>query len=117
RLAGIALAGGGATSHVSILAAAMGVPALVALGPAVRRIADGTALVLDAEAGLLHVDPGAERLAATRRQLGLRAERRAAEREAAQQDCYTADGMRIEVFANIGSLAEAQAAARSGAEG
>ena len=117
RLAGIALAGGGATSHVSILAAAMGVPALVALGPAVRRIADGTALVLDAEAGLLHVDPGAERLAATRRQLGLRAERRAAEREAAQQDCYTADGMRIEVFANIGSLAEARAAARNGAEG
>ena len=33
RLAGIGLAAGGATSHVSILAAAMGIPALVALGP------------------------------------------------------------------------------------
>lgn len=117
RLAGIALAAGGATSHVAILAAAMGIPALVALGPAVRRIADGTALLLDADAGLLHVDPGAERLAATRRQLELRAARRTAEREAAQQDCYAADGRRIEVFANIGSLAEAQAAARNGAEG
>jgi phosphoenolpyruvate-protein phosphotransferase len=117
RLAGLALAGGGATSHVSILAAAMGIPALVALGPAVRRIADGTTLLLDAEAGLLQVEPGAERLAAIRRQLDLRAARRGAEREAAQQDCYTADGRRIEVFANIGSLAEAQAAVRSGAEG
>ena len=117
RLAGIALAAGGATSHVAILAAAMGVPALVALGPAVRRIAAGTALLLDADAGLLHIDPGAERLTATRRQLELRAARRAAEREAAQQDCYMADGRRIEVFANIGSLAEAQAAARNGAEG
>jgi phosphocarrier protein FPr/phosphocarrier protein len=117
RLAGIGLAAGGATSHVSILAAAMGIPALVALGPAVRRIAEGTPLLLDADVGLLHVDPGAERLNATRRQLERRAARRAAEREAAQQDCYTADGLRIEVFANIGSLAEAQAAARNGAEG
>lgn len=117
RLAGIGLAAGGATSHVSILAAAMGVPALVALGGALGAIADGTPLLLDAEAGLLHVDPGAERLAAARRQLELRAARRAAERAAAQQDCHMADGRRIEVFANIGSLAEAQAAARNGAEG
>ena len=117
RLAGIALAAGGATSHVSILAAAMGIPALVALGPGVRRIAERTALLLDAEAGLLHVDPGAERLATSRRQLEARAARRAAERAAAQQDCYMADGTRIRVFANVGSLAEAQAAARNGAEG
>ena len=117
RLAGIGLAAGGATSHVSILASAMGIPALVALGPAVLRIADGTPLLLDADSGLLHVDPGGERLAATRRQLELRAARRAEEREAAQQDCYTADGGRIEVFANIGSLSEARAAARNGAEG
>ncbi len=117
RLAGIGLAAGGATSHVSILAAAMGIPALVALGPAVRRIAAGTPLLLDADAGLLHVDPGTERLNATRRQLERRAAQRAAERAAAQQDCYTADGLRIEVFANIGSLADAQAAARNGAEG
>jgi len=117
RLAGIALAAGGATSHVAILAAATGIPALVALGPALLRIADGTPLLLDGDTGLLHVDPCEERLAATRRQLELRAARRAAEREAAQQDCYTADGSRIEVFANIGSLSEAQAAARNGAEG
>lgn len=117
RLAGIALAAGGATSHVSILAAAMGIPALVALGPVLRRIGDDTPLLLDAEAGLLHIDPGAERLAATRRQLEHRAAQRAAECAAAQQDCFTADGRRIEVFANVGSLAEAQAAARNGAEG
>jgi phosphoenolpyruvate-protein phosphotransferase len=117
RLAGIALAGGGATSHVAILAAAMGIPALVAIGPGLRPVAAGTTLLLDAEAGLLHVDPGAERLAATRRELEARAARRAGEREAAQRDCYTADGVRIEVFANLGSLADAQAATRNGAEG
>jgi phosphoenolpyruvate-protein phosphotransferase len=117
RLAGIGLAAGGATSHIAILAAAMGIPTLVALGAAVTGISEGTALLLDADAGLLHVDPGSERIAAARRQLELRAARRAAERQAAQTDCYTADGVRIEVLANIGSLSEAQAAARNGAEG
>jgi len=117
RLAGIGLAAGGATSHVSILAAAMGIPALVAVGPGLLRIPEGAALLLDADAGWLHVDPGAERLAAARRELEARTSRRAAEREAAQRDCYTADGTRIEVFANVGSLADAQAAVRNGAEG
>ncbi|HEX8757776.1 MAG TPA: phosphoenolpyruvate--protein phosphotransferase [Steroidobacteraceae bacterium] len=117
RLAGICLAGGGPTSHVAILAGAMGIPALVALGPALRDISDGMPLLLDADAGMLHVDPGADCLAAARRQLELRAARLTAEREAAREDCHTADGRRIEVFANIGSLAEAQAAARNGAEG
>jgi phosphoenolpyruvate-protein phosphotransferase len=117
RLAGIALAAGGATSHVSILAAAMGIPALVALGPGVLRIPEGAPLLLDADAGLLHVDPGADRLAAARRQLERQAAWAAAEREAAQRDCYTADGTRIQVFANLGSLTDAQAAARNGAEG
>jgi len=36
---------------------------------------------------------------------------------AAQRECHTADGTRIEVLANIGSVAEAQAAVRNGAEG
>lgn len=115
--AGICLAAGGATSHVSILAAAMGIPALAAVGPALERVPDGTPLLLDADAGLLHVDPGAERLAAARRQLERRTALRAAERESARSDCYTGDGVRIEVFANVGSLADAHAAASHGAEG
>jgi multiphosphoryl transfer protein len=39
------------------------------------------------------------------------------ERAAAHADCRTADGIRIEVFANLGSLAEAQVAVAHGAEG
>lgn len=117
KLAGICLAGGGATSHVAILAAAQGIPALVALGDGVRRVAEGTPLILDAEAGRLHIDPGEARLASVRRQIADRAARDALEREAAQRECRTADGARIEVFANVGSVAEAETAARNGAEG
>ncbi len=114
---GICLAGGGATSHVSILAAALGIPSLVGLGPSLRHIAEGTALILDADASVLHVDPGGARLEQARRRIERAAKRDALERQAAQRECRTADGTRIEVLANVGSTAEARAAARNGAEG
>src|SRR5262249_17507848 len=117
RVAGVALAAGGPTSHASILAAAMGIPALVALGPAVLAVADGTPLVLDAGRGVLEGDPGDARLPALPATVSARAARRASLEAAAQRECRTADGTRIEVFANIGSVSEAQAAVRNGAEG
>lgn len=117
RPGGICLAAGGATSHVSILAAALGIPALVALGEAVRRIAEGTALIVDADAGVLHVAPDEQRLQGARRRMEQAAKRSARERRAAQRECRTADGARIQVLANVGSLAEAEAGARNGAEG
>jgi multiphosphoryl transfer protein len=117
RLAGICMAAGGPTSHVAILAAAMGIPALVAMGPAVLTVPDGTPVVLDAESGVLRIDPDRGRMEAVASELGRRLGRRAAEQAAAQRECRTADGVRIEVFANVGSVAEAQAAVRNGAEG
>ena len=117
RVAGIGLAGGGATSHVSIIAAAMGIPTLVALGPAVLSIADGTSLVLDGARGVLETRPTPERLTSVRAEVAALNTRRAGELAAAQAECRTADGIRIEVLANIGSLAEAEAAVRNGAEG
>ena len=117
RLAGIAMAAGGATSHAAILAAAMGIPALVALGPEVLAIPDGTELILDAAVGALEVAPPEPRLTAARARLAASVAQRAALALAAQQECRTADGMRIEVLANVGSVAEAQAAVRNGAEG
>ncbi|MFL6605172.1 MAG: phosphoenolpyruvate--protein phosphotransferase [Steroidobacteraceae bacterium] len=117
KLAGICLAAGGATSHVSIIAAAMDIPTLVATGPAALQVATGTPVVLDAEGGWLYIDPPRVQIELARSQLAERRARRAAEQQAAQRECRTADGARIEVFANVGSEAEAHAAVRNGAEG
>ncbi len=117
RLAGICLAAGGPTSHVAILAAAMGIPMLVAMGPDLLSLTEGAAVVLDAEKGLLRVDPDRNQLAVAEDELDRRRARRAAEQAAAQRDCRTADGTRIEIYANVGSATEAEAAVRNGAEG
>lgn len=117
RVAAIATSGGGPTSHVALLAAANGVPMLVSCGPALQAIAEGTSLLVDADAPLIRVAPAAEALAA----FAAAAEHRRAvagdQARAATADCYTADGRRIEVFANCGSAADARAAAEHGAEG
>jgi phosphocarrier protein FPr/phosphocarrier protein len=115
---GIALAAGGPTSHVAILAAAAGVPMLVAIGPALLDIDPGTPLVLDAENGRLRVAPTAPELTAAHAQLEDRRATRERERAAAQRDCHLASGERIEVFANLtGTVADAELAVAQGAEG
>lgn len=116
-VAGFCTARGGPTSHVAILAAAMGIPALVAVGGAVLSVEDGAALILDADSGTLRVAPDAPALEAAQTALAQRQERKAAAKAAAHQPCVTKDGHRIEVFANTGSLNDALAAVANGAEG
>jgi phosphocarrier protein FPr/phosphocarrier protein len=116
-VAGFCMARGGPTSHVAILAAAMGIPALVAVGAAVMTVSDGTALILDADSGQLRVAPGAPALEAAQTQLAQHQERKTRAKASAHQTCVTKDGQRIEVFGNVGSLNDALAASANGAEG
>ena len=116
-VAGIALIDGGPTSHVAILAAGMGLPMAVAFGAALDAVPEGAMLVLDADRGLLVIDPPAAGLAAAHATVDRRKVEEAAARAAGAAPCRTADGNRIEVFANLGSVADAEAAIREGAEG
>ncbi len=118
KLGGVALAAGGPTSHVAILAAAAGVPMLVAAGATLLDLVDGAPLILDAEAGVLHVAPGESELANARTRLVAGRASATRQRESAQRDCRLASGERIEVFANLtGTVADAERAVVEGAEG
>ncbi|WP_448665187.1 phosphoenolpyruvate--protein phosphotransferase [Sphingomonas sp. CJ20] len=114
---GLCIERGGPTSHVAILAASMGLPALVAMGTELRGIEDGTTLILDAGAGHLRIAPNADQLGTAQAAVAERAARRAAAHAAAAQPCHMADGTRIEVFANLGSRTDAELAMANGAEG
>jgi phosphocarrier protein FPr len=114
---GIATAHGSATAHAAILARALGLPAAVGLGDALLEVQEGTPLLLDGEAGTLEVDPPDERLRQAEDRRERLAQRRAAARERAHEPGATRDGTRVEVFANLGSAAEAAKAVELGAEG
>jgi phosphocarrier protein FPr/phosphocarrier protein len=115
KLAGIATARGGTTSHVAIIAAGMGVPMLVSLGDGLARVESGTELVIENSA--LHIAPDAADVAVVRARIETRQARRQAALAHANQPAVTADGARIEVFVNLGSAADARAAVAEGAEG
>ena len=118
RVAGIATGGGGPTSHVAILAAAMGVPALVGLGDTLKQVSAGMEVLLDADAGILRLNPDEAATGAARATIAAQARAREAARQTAEKQCRTADGIRIEVFANLGSgRQEAAKAVEQGAEG
>lgn len=116
-LAGICLERGGPTSHVAILCASMSVPALVAMGTALADVADGTPVALDADGGRLHVDPDADTAATVAKRMEARDHRRAAASARSAEECRTADGTRIKLYANLGSVDDARRAVENGAEG
>ncbi|MBV9093288.1 MAG: phosphoenolpyruvate--protein phosphotransferase [Streptosporangiaceae bacterium] len=114
---GIATALGGPTSHAAILARALGIPAVLGLGPDVLAVPAATQLLLDGDHGSVQVAPGPAELAAAeqavrqRQQAGKRARQRAAEA------AVTVDGTRIEVAANAGSPEDVRHAVEAGADG
>jgi len=117
-IAGLLSAWGGPTSHVAILAASMGIPVLVGAGEGVLAINDGAELLLDADGGFVDLAPDRAMLVAAKTAAAASATRAAQERAEAGALCFTADGVRIEVFANLAKGAqEAASAVGLGAEG
>jgi phosphoenolpyruvate-protein phosphotransferase/dihydroxyacetone kinase phosphotransfer subunit len=116
RVAGVVLAGGSPTAHSAILLRARGVPAVLGAGPAILEIRDGTLLALDGAAGELLVDPAPEAVAVFRDRAAAQAVRDREARERSAAPAVTRDGVTVLVGANVGSPAEATAAAAEGAD-
>ncbi len=117
QVAGVATAHGGATGHAAIIARSLGIPTVVGFGPSLLAVAEGTRLLLDGDGGTVRVDPDPE--AAARHQAASTAadERHAVALRHASEPAVTSDGVAIDVFANLGDVAGADAAVELGAEG
>ncbi|MGE0027459.1 MAG: phosphoenolpyruvate--protein phosphotransferase [Thermoleophilia bacterium] len=117
RVRALATAAGGPTSHASIIARGLGIPAVAGLGPSVLAIPAGTMLIVDGGAGTVDVGPDAEAVAAHEARARDDAAREAAARERSGEPAVTADGRHVEVAANIGGPGDVDAAVASGADG
>ena len=116
-IAAIATDEGTRTSHVAILARSLGIPAVVGLRDATKRLVGGEQVVLDGRTGMLAVNPSREELESYLARARRDAERDAEMRELAALEPITLDGVRLAFRANVDLPEEADAAARSGAEG
>ncbi len=116
RVTALVMVRGGATSHASIIARQLGIPALVALGAGMQRIPEGTQVVVDASGGRLEYAPSPFDVERARNECQRLAGVRETNRRTSQQAATTRDGRAIEVAANIATLDDAKTAVDNGAD-
>lgn len=117
KVLGFVTVGGGATSHVAILARALGLPAICGVPSQVLALVNGKQVLLDADKGELHLDPNLaeiEQLEAARKQQVQRRQRDVAQ---AFLPATTRDGHHVEITANVASLQEVEHSLTLGGEG
>jgi phosphocarrier protein FPr len=116
RIAGVLLAQGSPAAHSAILLRTRGIPAVTGAGPAVLGIADGTLVGLDGGTGEVFVDPAGPVMAALRERAAEQQKRRSRAADRAGAPAVSRDGVPVAVGANVGSVADAEAAAANGAD-
>jgi multiphosphoryl transfer protein len=117
RIVAVCTARGGPTSHGAILAASVGIPAVVALGEAIFSVPNGAPLIVDGDRGSVCVFPNEGSRRAVVDEIFRRVARREANRAARHAEGRTNDGVRIDVLANLGRPGDAADAIANGAEG
>ncbi|NJO81185.1 MAG: phosphoenolpyruvate--protein phosphotransferase [Cyanobacteria bacterium RM1_2_2] len=117
KVLGFCTVGGGATSHVSILARSMDIPAIAGAEQRIMELPNGTPVILDGSKGKLRLNPSEPEMEQVRqKQIRLKA-RRQEEFAAAFEPATTQDGHRIEVVGNIGNEKDARQTVEMGGEG
>jgi phosphotransferase system enzyme I (PtsI) len=109
---GIITEAGGRTSHTAILAAQMGIPAVVQL-PGATQLPLGVPVALDGDTGEVTINPDPMLVEAQR----VRAERRKQALAARSGPGMTRDGAPVALLANIGGVEDAVAAGALDLEG
>jgi len=117
RVVGFCTTGGGATSHVAIIARSLDIPAVAGIEARALDLAAGSQVVLDGTKGTVRINVTDAEVQAMRDRQRLIAEKRARDLAAAHEPASTTDGTHIEVAANIGNLADAQDGVAKGGEG
>jgi len=117
KLRGVVLEEGGLTSHVAIVARALGVAAIGEAGNALSVAAPGDTAVLDAEQGVLHVRPSGDLIKSYTDKVRLRARRQLQFARLRDREARTLDGQRIYLRMNAGLPFDIPHLADSGADG
>ncbi len=114
---GVASGSGSRTSHSTLVARSLGIPAVVGLGADLAKIEDGTTVLLDGGNGRVLIEPTDAEKAAHVRMVRRLAGRPAADLTREPAPLLTADGVRVHLRANIDQPHDVPAARRVGAEG
>ncbi|MCB9077301.1 MAG: phosphoenolpyruvate--protein phosphotransferase [Anaerolineaceae bacterium] len=108
---------GGASSHLTIMAHSLDIPAVSGIDPKALDIPNGTTVILDGSKGTLRLNPIEAKITQVRQQQARAATVQQANLQRAAEPAITIDGHRLEIGANIGSVAEVDHVIHLGGEG
>jgi phosphotransferase system enzyme I (PtsI) len=117
QVQGLVTEGGGKASHTAIIAGALGLPAVVGIGPFLDEVTDGSLVIVDGQTGQVIIDPDEETL---RKYQSRRDDFQNLEQKWLQLrdvPAITRDNHRISLLGNIEFPHEAQHCKARGAEG
>ncbi len=117
NISGIVLKNGSRTSHVAILARAMGIPTVVGVNELPIMQLDGCQLVADGYNGKVYISPPDKILKEYSRLISQEEELSQELRELSDKPATTVDKINIPLYANSGLVADITPCKESGAEG
>ena len=117
KLRGLVLEDGAITSHVVIVARAMGIPVAGQMKGAVSMAENGDPIVVDGDEGSIHLRPQPDLEAAYAEKARFRARRQELYRELRKKPSLTKDGVAIDLMMNAGLAVDLPQLAEAGAGG
>jgi phosphotransferase system enzyme I (PtsP) len=117
RIRGLVLEEGGPTSHVTIVARALGIATVGQAANVVSLVENGDAIIVDGLAGEVHLRPTLDVEAAYAEKVRFRARRQEQYRLLRDRPAITRDGHRVVLLMNAGLLVDLPHLAEAGAEG
>ena len=106
KLRGLVLEEGGRSSHVAIVARALGLSAVGEVPNIIDHVEQGDAIIVDGSTGEVHVRPAVDVEAAYAEKARLRARRQEQYRKLRDVPCVTKDGVAIDLHMNAGLLVD-----------
>ena len=108
---------GSANSHTAILARTMNIPAVIGLGEALKEEYDGKVAIVDGVDGKVYIDPDEETMASMQKKQKKDQEQKELLNQLRGKENVTKSGQKVNVYANIGNLADVGAVLKNDAGG
>lgn len=108
---------GSANSHTAILARTMNIPAVIGLGEALKEEYDGKIAIVDGVDGKVYIDPDEETMTSMQKKQKKDQEQKELLNQLKGKENVTKSGQKVNVYANIGNLADVGAVLKNDAGG
>lgn len=108
---------GSSNSHTAILARTMNIPAVIGAGEGLRPEYDGRTAVVDGFEGKIYIEPDAPTMERMKKRQQEDMEQKELLQQLKGKDNITAGGQKIDVYANIGNMADVGAVLKNDAGG